>query len=154
MAVDERAFGRLPAGDRPRRFPSAYGGYHGTTGGTMATTAKGGMWACCYPVLPHDTGHAKIPYSYPYRCPVGASPANCAEACLEFTRRMLLGKEPPFTEHRGHVSNVARCCWNPCRRALATSFPATATCAASASSADAHSSASLAQRRPTGAPPG
>lgn len=86
---------------------SAYGGYHGTTGGTMATTAKGGMWAYYYPVLPHDTGHAKIPYSYPYRCPVGASPANCAEACLEFTRRMLLGKESPFTEHRGHVSNVA-----------------------------------------------
>ena len=26
---------------------SAYRGYHGTTGGTMATTAKGGMWAYC-----------------------------------------------------------------------------------------------------------
>jgi len=86
---------------------SAYGGYHGTTGGTMATTAKGGMWAYYYPVLPHDTGHAKIPYSYPYRCPVGASPENCAEACVAFTRRMLLGKESPFAEHRGHVSNVA-----------------------------------------------
>ena len=86
---------------------SAYGGYHGTTGGTMATTAKGGMWAYYYPVLPHDTGHAKIPFSYPYRCPVGASPESCAEACLEFTRRMLLGKESPFTEHAGHVSNVA-----------------------------------------------
>ncbi len=86
---------------------SAYGGYHGTTGATMAATAKGGMWAFYYPVLPADSGHAKIPFSYPYRCPVGAPPDQCAEACLDFTRRMLLGKESPFTEHRGGVSNVA-----------------------------------------------
>lgn len=86
---------------------SAYGGYHGTTGATMAATAKGGMWAFYYPVLPADSGHAKIPFSYPYRCPVGAAPDQCAEACLDFTRRMLLGKESPFTEHRGGVSNVA-----------------------------------------------
>jgi 4-aminobutyrate aminotransferase len=86
---------------------SAYGGYHGTTGATMATTAKGGMWAFYYPVLPADSGHAKIPFSYPYRCPVGAPPEQCADACLDFTRRMLLGKESPFTEHRGGVSNVA-----------------------------------------------
>lgn len=86
---------------------SAYGGYHGTTGATMATTAKGGMWAFYYPVLPADSGHAKIPFSYPYRCPVGAPPDQCAEACLDFTRRMLLGKESPFTEHRANVSNVA-----------------------------------------------
>jgi 4-aminobutyrate aminotransferase len=86
---------------------SAYGGYHGTTGATMAATAKGGMWAFYYPVLPADSGHAKIPFSYPYRCPVGAPPGQCAEACLDFTRRMLLGKESPFTEHRGGVSNVA-----------------------------------------------
>ena len=86
---------------------SAYGGYHGTTGATMAATAKGGMWAFYYPVLPADSGHAKIPFSYPYRCPVGAPPEQCADACLDFTRRMLLGKESPFTEHRGGVSNVA-----------------------------------------------
>lgn len=86
---------------------SAYGGYHGTTGATLPTTAKGGMWAYHYPVLPQDSGHAKIPYSYPYRCPVGASPENCAEACVEYVRRLLLGKESPFTEHRAHVSNVA-----------------------------------------------
>jgi 4-aminobutyrate aminotransferase len=86
---------------------SAYGGYHGTTGATMPATAKGGMWAYYYPVLPQDSGHAKIPFSYPYRCPVGAPPADCAQACLEFTRRMLLGKESPFTEYRAGVSNVA-----------------------------------------------
>jgi 4-aminobutyrate aminotransferase-like enzyme len=86
---------------------SAYGGYHGTTGATLPTTAKGGMWAFHYPVLPQDSGHAKIPFSYPYRCPVGAPAESCAEACLEFTRRMLLGKESPFTEYRGGVSNVA-----------------------------------------------
>src|SRR5919199_1433280 len=85
---------------------SAYGGYHGTTGGTMAATAKGGMWGFFYPVGPHDAGHAKIPYSYPYRCPVGAEPEHCAEACLEFVRRMLRGKEAPFGDARV-VSNVA-----------------------------------------------
>ena len=85
---------------------SAYGGYHGTTGGTMATTAKGGMWGFFYPVGPHDAGHAKIPYSYPYRCPAGAEPVHCAEACLEFVRRMLRGKETPFRDAR-FVSNVA-----------------------------------------------
>ena len=85
---------------------SAYGGYHGTTGGTMATTAKGGMWGFFYPVGPHEAGHGKIPYSYPYRCPVGAPPEHCAEACVEFVRRMLKGKETPFGDARA-VSNVA-----------------------------------------------
>src|SRR5438132_689889 len=85
---------------------SAYGGYHGTTGGTMATTAKGGMWGFYYPVGPHEAGHAKIPYSYPYRCPVGADPEHCAEACVEFVSRMLRGKETPFGDAR-HVSNIA-----------------------------------------------
>lgn len=85
---------------------SAYGGYHGTTGGTMATTAKGGMWGFFYPVGPHEAGHAKIPYSYPYRCPVGADPEHCAEACVEFVARMLHGKETPFGDARA-VSNVA-----------------------------------------------
>lgn len=85
---------------------SAYGGYHGTTGGTMATTAKGGMWGFFYPVGPHEAGHAKIPYSYPYRCPVGATPEHCAEACVEFVSRLLRGKESPFGDAR-NVSNVA-----------------------------------------------
>jgi 4-aminobutyrate aminotransferase-like enzyme len=85
---------------------SAYGGYHGTTGGTMATTAKGGMWGFFYPVGPHEAGHAKIPYSYPYRCPVGADAEHCAEACVEFVARMLRGKETPFGDAR-HISNVA-----------------------------------------------
>jgi 4-aminobutyrate aminotransferase-like enzyme len=85
---------------------SAFGGYHGTTGGTMATTAKGGMWGYFYPVGPHEAGHAKIPYSYPYRCPVGADPEHCAEACVEFVARMLRSKETPFGDAR-HVSNVA-----------------------------------------------
>jgi 4-aminobutyrate aminotransferase len=102
---------------------SAYGGYHGTTGGTMAATAKGGMWAYYYPVLPGDSGHAKIPFSYPYRCPVGASPENCAEACIEYTRRLLLGKESPFTEFRGHVSNVAAVLLEPCQASAGYIIP-------------------------------
>jgi 4-aminobutyrate aminotransferase len=102
---------------------SAYGGYHGTTGGTMATTAKGGMWAYYYPVLPGDTGHAKIPFSYPYRCPVGASPENCAEACVGYTRRLLLGKESPFAEFRGHISNVAAVLLEPCQASAGYIIP-------------------------------
>ncbi len=102
---------------------SAYGGYHGTTGATMPTTAKGGMWAYHYPVLPHDTGHAKIPYSYPYRCPVGASPASCADACLEFTRQMLHGKETPFGEYRGGISNVAAVLLEPCQASAGYIIP-------------------------------
>jgi hypothetical protein len=35
---------------------SAYGSYHGTTAGTMAATAKGGMWGFFYPVGPHGVG--------------------------------------------------------------------------------------------------
>lgn len=85
---------------------SCYGGYHGTTGGTMAATAKGGMWGFFYPVGPHEAGHAKVPYSYPYRCPVGADPEHCAEACVEFVARMLRGKETPFGDARS-ISNVA-----------------------------------------------
>jgi 4-aminobutyrate aminotransferase-like enzyme len=85
---------------------STYGGYHGTTAGTMATTAKGGMWGYFYPVGPHDAGHAKIPFSYPYRCPVGADPEHCADACLEFVRRLLAGKETPLGDARG-VNNVS-----------------------------------------------
>ena len=57
---------------------------------------------CCRRLRARQT-----PFSYPYRCPVGAAPDQCAEACLDFTRRMLLGKESPFTEHRAGVSNVA-----------------------------------------------
>lgn len=91
---------------------SAYGAYHGTTQGTMAMTAKGGMWGYFYPVGPHDTGHAKIPYSYPYRSAVGASPENDAEACLDFVRRLMRGKESPFGDGRG-ISNVAAILMEP-----------------------------------------
>jgi 4-aminobutyrate aminotransferase len=102
---------------------SAYGGYHGTTAGTLPATAKGGMWAYHYPVLPHDTGHAMIPFSYPYRCPVGASPDSCAEACVEYTRRMLHGKESPFGEYRGQVSNVAAILLEPCQASAGYVIP-------------------------------
>lgn len=91
---------------------SAYGAYHGTTGGTMGTTAKGGMWGYFYPVGPHDTGHAKIPFSYPYRSALGASPENDAEACLDYIRRLMRGKESPFGDGRA-VSNVAAILMEP-----------------------------------------
>jgi 4-aminobutyrate aminotransferase-like enzyme len=74
-------------------------------------------------VLPHDSGHAKIPFSYPYRCPVGGSEESCAEACVEYTRRMLTGKESPFTEFRGQVSNVAAILLEPCQASAGYIIP-------------------------------
>lgn len=85
---------------------STYGAYHGTTQGAMAMTAKGGMWSYFYPVGPHDTGHAKIPFSYPYRSMFGVKPEEDAEACLDFTRRLFRSKESPFGDGRS-LSNVA-----------------------------------------------
>jgi 4-aminobutyrate aminotransferase-like enzyme len=91
---------------------SAYGAYHGTSGGTMALTGKGGLWSYFYPVGPHDTAQAKIPYSYPYRSALGASPETDAEACLDYIRRLMRGKESPFGDGRS-ISNVAAIVMEP-----------------------------------------
>src|SRR5699024_6345009 len=64
------------------------------------------------PVGPHDTAHAKIPFSYPYRSAVGASPETDAEATLEFIRKMFQGKESPYGDGRG-ISNVAAILMEP-----------------------------------------
>jgi 4-aminobutyrate aminotransferase-like enzyme len=91
---------------------SAYGAYHGTSHGTMGMTAKGGMWGYFYPVGPHDTAQGKIPFSYPYRSALGASPETDAEACVAYVRRLMRGKESPFGDGRG-VSNVAAIVMEP-----------------------------------------
>ena len=96
-----------PAGTPGRRsMLSAYGGYHGTTCGTMATTAKGGMWAYFYPVRParHRPRQDPVLLSLPLpgrgragalrRGMPGVHPPDAA------------GKETPFGEHAG-VYNVA-----------------------------------------------
>src|SRR2546429_579821 len=53
-----------------------------------------------------EAGREKIPSSYPYRGRVGADPEQCAEACVEFVRRVLRGRETLFGDAHA-VSNVA-----------------------------------------------
>src|SRR5919201_840561 len=92
---------------------SGYGGYHGTTGGTMATTAKGGMWGFFYPVGPHDAGHAKIPFSYPYRCPVGAESARSATSstCCSSSTRSRPAWGAAAGCGRASTRTSSRTCW-------------------------------------------
>jgi 4-aminobutyrate aminotransferase-like enzyme len=85
---------------------STYGGYHGAPGGTIATTAKGYLWAFHYPVGPHDAGHLKVPFPYPYRPPLGDDGTSGAPY-VEFLRRLLGHKESPLGDRRSGVSNVA-----------------------------------------------
>lgn len=85
---------------------TAYGGYHGATSGTIATTAKGYLWAFHYPIGPHDAGHAKMPYPYTYRPPLGDD-GTSGRPYVDYLRRMLSGKESPLGDRVSGVNNVA-----------------------------------------------
>ncbi len=61
--------------------------FHGRTLLTMSMTAK---------AMPYKSGFGpfapelfRAPYSYPYRCPVGAPPAECGPACAEAAIRAM-----------------------------------------------------------------
>ena len=87
---------------------SAYAGYHGMTAATIAASGRGRAWAYYYPTGPHDSGHAKIPYPYPYRCPFGSSdPEECASRCVEFLRMLLSSSTSPLGGGKGDICNVA-----------------------------------------------
>jgi 4-aminobutyrate aminotransferase-like enzyme len=85
---------------------TAYGGYHGATGGTVATTAKGFLWAFHYPIGPHDAGHFKVPFPYSYRPPLGDD-GSSGRPYVEYLRRLLTGKESPLGDRASGVNNVA-----------------------------------------------
>lgn len=85
---------------------TTYGGYHGATGGTIATTAKGFLWAYHYPVGPHDAGHFKVPFPYAYRPPLGDD-GTSGRPYVDFLRRLLTGKESPLGDRVSGVNNVA-----------------------------------------------
>jgi 4-aminobutyrate aminotransferase-like enzyme len=85
---------------------TAYGGYHGATAGTIATTAKGYLWAYHYPIGPHDAGHAKMPFPYTYRPPLGDD-GTSGRPYVEYLRRLLTGKESPLGDRASGVNNVA-----------------------------------------------
>ncbi|MBI4231783.1 aspartate aminotransferase family protein [Candidatus Peregrinibacteria bacterium] len=84
-----------------------YGDYHGVTGGTMGLTGKGGMWSYYYPILPADSGIAKFPYAYCYRCLYGMEYPNCELQCVKSIESLLEGKESPYREPKSPISNVA-----------------------------------------------
>jgi 4-aminobutyrate aminotransferase-like enzyme len=85
---------------------TTYGGYHGATGGTVATTAKGFLWAYHYPIGPHDAGHFKVPFPYAYRPPLGDD-GSSGKPYVDYLRRMLTGKESPLGDRASGVNNVA-----------------------------------------------
>ena len=67
------------------------------------------MWAYYYPVLPARHRPREDPVLLSLPMPGrGLAGETAREACLDFTRRMLLGKESPFAEHAGHVQRGGR----------------------------------------------
>jgi 4-aminobutyrate aminotransferase-like enzyme len=85
---------------------STYGGYHGATSGTIATTSKGYLWAYHYPVGPHDSSQMMVPFPYSYRPPLGDD-GTSGRPYVDFLRRMLSGKESPLGDRVNGVNNVA-----------------------------------------------
>ena len=79
---------------------SAYGGYHGTTGATMATTAKGGMWALLLP----GAARRHRPRQDPVLLPVPLPGRR---------RRRSSAPRPAWTSPGG-------CCWARSRRSPST----------------------------------
>ncbi len=55
--------------------------FHGRTLLAMSMTAKEMPYKAGFE--PYATDVHRLPYAYPYRCPAGAPPARCGEACAE-----------------------------------------------------------------------
>lgn len=65
-----------------KNFIAFQGCFHGRTYGSLSLTAsKPTQRERFGPFLP---GVIHAPFSYPYRCPLGAPPEKCAEACLRY----------------------------------------------------------------------
>jgi len=61
--------------------------FHGRTLLTMSMTAKAMPYKATFgPMAPEVY---RLPYSYPYRCPVGAPPEECGPACAEAAIRAM-----------------------------------------------------------------
>ncbi len=69
-------------------FIAFHGCFHGRTYGSLSLTASKAVQRERFgPLLP---GVVHAPYSYPYRCPLGAPPEKCAEACLGYLENVIL----------------------------------------------------------------
>ncbi|MFQ5663470.1 MAG: acetyl ornithine aminotransferase family protein [Terriglobia bacterium] len=69
-------------------FIAFQGCFHGRTYGALSLTASKRVQRERFgPFLP---GVIHAPYAYPYRCPLGAPPAQCAQACLRYLEEHIL----------------------------------------------------------------
>jgi len=69
-------------------FIAFYNCFHGRTFGSLSlTSSKAVQRERMGPFLP---GVVHAPYAYPYRCPMGAPPERCAEACLSQLENVIL----------------------------------------------------------------
>ena len=77
-------------------FIAFHGCFHGRTFGSLSLTASRPVQRERFaPLLP---GVFHAPYSYPYRCPLGAPPEECAAACLRYLEETLLRTSVPPAE--------------------------------------------------------
>lgn len=71
-----------------KNFIAFHGCFHGRTYGSLSLTSSKAVQRDRFgPFLP---GVFHAPYSYPYRCPLGAPPEKCAAACLGYLENTLL----------------------------------------------------------------
>jgi len=69
-------------------FIAFHGCFHGRTYGSLSLTASKTVQRERFgPFLP---GVVHAPFSYPYRCPLGAPPEKCAAACLGYLENVIL----------------------------------------------------------------
>lgn len=77
-------------------FIAFHGCFHGRTFGSLSLTASKTVQRERFaPMLP---GVFHAPYSYPYRCPLGAPPEECATACLRYLEETILRTTVPPSE--------------------------------------------------------
>ncbi len=71
-----------------KNFIAFQGCFHGRTYGALSLTASKSVQRERFG--PFLSGVLHAPYAYPYRCPVGAPPEKCAQACLNYLENVLL----------------------------------------------------------------
>jgi 4-aminobutyrate aminotransferase len=76
-----------------KHFIAFHGCFHGRTYGSLSLTASKAVQREGFgPFVP---GVVHAPYAHPYRCPLGASPEKCAEACLHYLEETILRTTVP-----------------------------------------------------------
>ena len=84
-----------------------WGDYHGRTAGAMGLTAKAFMMSYSFPIPPADSGVARLPFPYCYRCPYGKEYPSCNLFCADQVEKMFESKETWFNNPKTQITNVA-----------------------------------------------